>query len=413
MFAARNAMLTRPSGTAPPIITGIATSATTTITLPAHNSGDLIKLYAYRNSSTLPTKPGPSGTVPAWTDIVNPTGSTNSARAVYFVATANNHTSGTWTSAVRMVAVVISNAHPNFPIGSSASQAVSSASNVVAPALSPFDLTGASALFDFHGAVNVGTPGFTAAPSGYTQRAVTQTAASTGSVLNTKDVTTSDGAVTQAHSNASATANLGINVEVASATPGAIYPDSVNGASGADAATSTSWTHTTIAASSMLWVEFSSYGAVAPTTATCDGTAMTLVATIGNTRLYRVTVAAGAHTINFTYLSTMRWTACVSMAYTNVVTVGTPATTSGSSSGTITQGPITLTAGQVAIWAFGSFSGFTNSWSAPATGGNTRRIETNNGSVASIWRDANVTTTFSASYPTTADYQAVAVILSP
>ena len=80
-----------------------AAVAGSSITLPTHAVGDIIVIFAYRDGATaVPTNPTAGGTVPAWVDIDAAAGAnTNSARSAYFVATATNHTSGTWTNATR------------------------------------------------------------------------------------------------------------------------------------------------------------------------------------------------------------------------------------------------------------------------------------------------------------------------
>ena len=83
-------------------------NAGTTVTIPAHQIGDLILIFAYRDgNNTAPTVPAAGGTVPTWTIIGTASGgNTNSSRLHYAVATATNTTSGTWTSATELIAVV-------------------------------------------------------------------------------------------------------------------------------------------------------------------------------------------------------------------------------------------------------------------------------------------------------------------
>lgn len=95
--------------TCPITIVGYAVSATTSIAIPAHQIGDLIVLAAV-SSSTSPVKPAAGGTVPAWAeDLRRVAGQFDSIQHVvaHFVATATNHTSGTWTNAQKMGVVVL------------------------------------------------------------------------------------------------------------------------------------------------------------------------------------------------------------------------------------------------------------------------------------------------------------------
>ena len=83
---------------------GSGSSATTTVTIPAHGIGDMIVIMA--TGTVAPTAPAAGGTVPTWSSIS--TGSNNSLgiTASYAIATATNHTSGTWTSATHMHVLV-------------------------------------------------------------------------------------------------------------------------------------------------------------------------------------------------------------------------------------------------------------------------------------------------------------------
>ncbi|WP_139061784.1 hypothetical protein [Tsukamurella pulmonis] len=79
---------------------GATTSTTTTVTLPAHQAGDLIVIAAMRSSAT-------AASVPAgWTDLGSRSQSVLSIRAGYRVATSAAETSGTWTNASRLHARV-------------------------------------------------------------------------------------------------------------------------------------------------------------------------------------------------------------------------------------------------------------------------------------------------------------------
>lgn len=98
-------------------VAGAASAASTTVTLPAHQPGDLILIAAQRAGTTIPTKPSASGTVPNWTDITpgltaGTTGSAVAGRWAWTIATASNHTSGTWTSATSMAVLVVRSPTP-------------------------------------------------------------------------------------------------------------------------------------------------------------------------------------------------------------------------------------------------------------------------------------------------------------
>lgn len=176
------------------LLTGANNSATTSVTLPAHNVGDLIVIFASRRSNaTAPSVPVAAGTVPAWNTIDTQSGTTNgSCVTAYFVATATNHTSGTWTNATDMIAVVISGAAPS-PIGGHATNNAGSATTTaVAPTVTLSKTDGSSVLLHFFNHNSSTAITWAAAPTGYTQQSVGSFA-----LLDTKTSTTSDGSVTQ------------------------------------------------------------------------------------------------------------------------------------------------------------------------------------------------------------------------
>ncbi len=78
-----------------------ATNAGDTITIGTHASGDLILIFAYNDgANTAPSLPT------GWLNINNATGSTSGTRIGYKVAQSSSETSGTWTNADGLIAVV-------------------------------------------------------------------------------------------------------------------------------------------------------------------------------------------------------------------------------------------------------------------------------------------------------------------
>lgn len=172
-----------------------ASAAATSVTLPAHEIGDLILIFAWRSvSNTPPSQPSASGTVPTWTTISANTGSgSTSMRVAYTVTTAKNTTSGTWTNAQMVTAVVLS-AQAISPIGGNAEAGIAAGTSWTAPAITLSDTSGNSMILHL---VNGGsTQTFSAAPSGYTAQFSYSTTSGSVRVL-TKNVTTTDGSVTQ------------------------------------------------------------------------------------------------------------------------------------------------------------------------------------------------------------------------
>lgn len=185
-------------------------SATTTVTIPTHAVGEIIVIFAYHNNaSTIPNKPSASGTVPAWVDIDTNGGVDNNAsRTAYFVASATNHTSGTWTGAGGMIAVVL-RGQGGTPIGGHAESGGNDVNNSIAPAVTLADSAGDSVLLHFFGARQTGSVIWSAAPAGYVKRAD-----GTSTCLITKGTTTTDGAVTQPHGTNTLAGYRGATVEI-------------------------------------------------------------------------------------------------------------------------------------------------------------------------------------------------------
>jgi hypothetical protein len=202
---------------------GVNGAATTSVTIPAHSVGDIIVILAGDQAgATAITKPAASGTVPAWVDIDSVSAVQSMAlRTAYYVATATNTTSGTWTNCNAILAVVLSGQSAT-PIGGHGTGNGAGSTSSVAPAVTLTATDGTSALLHFF-LSRANTTVWSAAPAGYTARYST-----TGSVaLDTKDVTTSDGACTQAHSNTGATLGvyIGATVEIlAAATAVTVTP---------------------------------------------------------------------------------------------------------------------------------------------------------------------------------------------
>lgn len=169
--------------------------------LPTHDVGDLIVLFLYRrtDATTAIVKPAAAGTVPAWVDIDNNAGANACAsRAAQFVATSNDHTSGSWTGAEVVSAIVIRNQGAT-PIGGHAESGGTGTSSI-APAITMSQTDGTSMVLHFHATRSNTT--WVAAPAGYTRRAAYATLIG-GVCLNTKDDTTSDGSISQGNQTSS------------------------------------------------------------------------------------------------------------------------------------------------------------------------------------------------------------------
>ena len=69
----------------------------TTVTIPAHQVGDLLVIFAFRNAATAPSLPA------GWTNACNDSGGSTSARVGYTIADTTSETSGTWTNATALL----------------------------------------------------------------------------------------------------------------------------------------------------------------------------------------------------------------------------------------------------------------------------------------------------------------------
>ncbi|MEI7718880.1 MAG: prepilin-type N-terminal cleavage/methylation domain-containing protein [archaeon] len=134
----------------------------TTVTIPAHNVGDLLVVFAYRSSSnSLPTVPS------GWTTINTSGSSSNSSSLAYRIATGSDSGSG-WSNATQVIVQVYRGVSAS-PIGVNGFQHANS-TTVTYPALSLSVTDGTSWVIGFAGDANNSTP-IEIAPTGMTARA--------------------------------------------------------------------------------------------------------------------------------------------------------------------------------------------------------------------------------------------------
>jgi hypothetical protein len=199
----------------------------TSIAIP-HNAGDLIVMYVHTSvqgtfgDPRLPGVPAAGGTVPTWTTLNTTAGNNfSNARTVWAWGTGST-TSGTWSNSTDLfIVAVLSGADPTVPIGGRAMSATGFGGTMTAPAVTMSKTDGTSQLLHFYGigdATNAsGT--ISAVATGYTRRlAFTPTTLLAG-VLNTKTVTTSDGAATQVKSGPGWFSAATVEVLAASGSP--------------------------------------------------------------------------------------------------------------------------------------------------------------------------------------------------
>ena len=166
------------------------------IAIPTHAAGDMIVLWIFRDgNAAVATAPTAGGTVPTWIDIEAGSGANScSSRLVYCIATASNHTSGTWTNGTHMVAAVLTGV-AGFPDRRSRRVRHELRLTVILRRLSRRRRLSGTVrlLLYFYGIRNVSA--WSTPPTGFTNGG--PFASSGGVCLNTKDDLTSDGATRQ------------------------------------------------------------------------------------------------------------------------------------------------------------------------------------------------------------------------
>lgn len=148
-------------------LVGTQSAAATTVTVPAHQKGDLLVFFAYRSGSTT------AATRPVGIADVGPTstksGTTQSLRLGYKVATGTSDTSGTWTNATELTVHVL-RPDPGFTaLPGQVAFSSSTTTTITFPALTLGDTSGLSWVLGFVGCSNL-TQTIGTAPTGMTNR---------------------------------------------------------------------------------------------------------------------------------------------------------------------------------------------------------------------------------------------------
>lgn len=150
---------------------GSSAAAATSIAIPAHAVGDIIIISARAASNTPAAIPTAGGTVPTWTTIQSAGANTLALTTVYAIATATNHTSGTFTNASNLVVTVL-RGDRTLSVGASNSANGNNVQNIVYPALT-LQKTGGSSWGVRFGTRGTGHANVATAPTGWTNRAST------------------------------------------------------------------------------------------------------------------------------------------------------------------------------------------------------------------------------------------------
>ncbi|AZS06860.1 minor tail protein [Mycobacterium phage Raela] len=394
-----------------PEIVGFNINPGTTVTIPAHQVGDVIVIMAYNDGATNPGLPSAGGTVPTWNNVHNGNGNTNAARVAWAVATATNHTSGTWSNSTAVAAVVLRDAEELDPIGARSLNFGSTSNQSVANALTTdlWNNEGLSQLLYGHGHKTV--TAWSAAPSGFTRLGQVNTELA----VNVKDDSTTDGAATQAATTSSSAGYMGTIVEVKRRPlTGYVWPRRV--VTHGNSSSSSSEAFTCGANDRVLVVSASDR--VANFTCNVDGDVLSMgkVAQIqydaawGNGTLdiwLSKKLTAGAHTLN---RNSGAWSYFGMQIVANVESVRglakTTKTAGGSTTASMNVGA--PPSGGRTVQAFGVGS---NASLASPLGGRNRILANSNASISVS--DTDEATTFSVSKSSSPEWAGLAVELSP
>lgn len=197
-------------------LVGVATG-TTTCTVPAHNVGDIIVIFAFRTAS---------GTAPSLGSgyqsiLTKAQGTTGSARVGFKIATSTSDASGTWTNASALVCHVYRSS--NYATGSSlyvggSASAGSTTSTVNFPALTLTHTDGTSWALGFAGCSNT-SESVATAPSGMTNQSHETAAASQAAGFDTNG-TVSSWSSTNVTETGTAGTTVSCTVEIIENQPG-------------------------------------------------------------------------------------------------------------------------------------------------------------------------------------------------
>lgn len=191
------------SATNPVVVEGSAVASGNSITLPPHSPGDIFVMFANGVFGGGPSAPAAGGTVPTWNLVSINNASTEKGALFYAVATASNHTSGTFSkNSGGLGVVVLSGQSAASPVGGFQIDRLTESGQQTAPSITLAQADGTSAVLHFYSA-NQFTYTWGSAPAGYTQLQP-PSGSSWGAIL-TKDATTTDGSCTITRSSGNGT----------------------------------------------------------------------------------------------------------------------------------------------------------------------------------------------------------------
>lgn len=126
-------------------VQGVASANAATATMPAHQAGDLILIFVRRSSDIPATTPPPTFAVPNWTILQSAGGGAMSLVSAWALATASNHTTGSWTGATHVCVIVLrADSDKELGIGPSSTGNQTLTETIVYPALTLSTIGGTS-----------------------------------------------------------------------------------------------------------------------------------------------------------------------------------------------------------------------------------------------------------------------------
>lgn len=153
-------------------------AATTSVAITSTAANDIIVVWAYSISTTIPTLPA------GFTNIVGTAGTQQSGRLGYKVSTGGDTTSGTWTNASNVVCLVYSGQSLTTPFGTTPTLGAGNGTALSYSAVTLLDLSGNSVVLGFGGA-KAATAGMNGSPTGTAPNFTTRTNQTTVNGMDT------------------------------------------------------------------------------------------------------------------------------------------------------------------------------------------------------------------------------------
>jgi hypothetical protein len=198
-----------------------ASAAATSVAIPTHQVGDLIVVSA--RGTVAPSVPAAGGTVPAWTTIQSSAQFSIALTVVAFVATATNHTTGTFTNATHIgVLVLRPAAGKKLGFGASSVGGANNATTLIYPALTLQAVDGTSLGVRIGTRVTASTQLASNMPASWTKQ-IEQPVTTAAMVVSTRLALAANPTADTVTAGASNAAYRGVTFEVRELTPATLF----------------------------------------------------------------------------------------------------------------------------------------------------------------------------------------------